>query len=249
MREADIQPCPLDAPRPGTVMIRVSGVSKTFRLHTRGGVELAALDRVDLEARAGECLALVGPSGAGKSSLLKALYGNYRIGGGRIEVRSGEELVALDADDPRGVLELRRRTLGYVSQFLRVIPRIATIDLVAEAYIACCGETAREEAYHRARSLLTRLALPEALWRLPPATFSGGEQQRVNLARGLIVDYPILLLDEPTASLDPANRDAVAAIIRAATTRGAAVIGIFHDDVVRAQVADRTVTLMRPGGA
>ena len=104
-------------------------------------------------------------------------------------------------------------------------------------------------AEHRAAALLTRLAIPEQLWSLPPATFSGGEQQRVNIARGFITELPLLLLDEPTASLDAGNRDVVTGLIREKLARGAAILGIFHDAAVRGVVADRVVDVELFGAA
>src|SRR5690606_24975238 len=141
------------------------------------------------------------------SSILKMLYGNYAANAGEILVRHRGGIVDLAAAAPRTVLEIRRETIGYVSQFLRVVPRIGALDIVAEPLVERGVD--RGQAVRRAADLLHRLNLPERLWSLPPATFSGGEQQRVNIARGLIVDHPILLLDEPTASLDAANRAVV----------------------------------------
>jgi alpha-D-ribose 1-methylphosphonate 5-triphosphate synthase subunit PhnL len=184
--------------------------------------------------RAGECVALVGPSGAGKSTLLRSLYGNYRAEGGRILIRHDDATVDLAQASPRLVVQVRARTLGYVSQFLRVVPRVPAIEIVAEA----ARGLPRDEARARAAALLTRLNIPTRLHALPPATFSGGEQQRINLARGFIGDHPVLLLDEPTASLDNANRDVVVAMIREAKARGVAIVGIFHDVAVRDEVAD-----------
>jgi alpha-D-ribose 1-methylphosphonate 5-triphosphate synthase subunit PhnL len=135
------------------------------------------------------------------------------------------------------VLAVRRDTLGYVSQFLRVVPRVAALDLVAEAAVR--RGAAPDAARARAEALLVRLNIPRRLHALAPATFSGGEQQRVNLARGFIADHPILLLDEPTAALDAANRAVVVTLIREAKAKGAAIVGIFHDAEVRAAVADR----------
>jgi len=143
--------------------------------------------------------------------------------------------------EPHRVLEVRRKTVGYVSQFLRVIPRVAARDIVAEPLHALGVDPAAARA--RAETLLARLNIPAAMWDLAPATFSGGEQQRVNIARGFAVDYPILLLDEPTASLDAGNRAVVVDLINEAKARGAAVVGIFHDDEVRAAVADRIFDL------
>jgi alpha-D-ribose 1-methylphosphonate 5-triphosphate synthase subunit PhnL len=195
---------------------------------------------VDLAVRAGECVALVGPSGAGKSTLLRSLYGNYRAEGGRILIRHDGAIVDLAQAAPRLVVQVRARTLGYVSQFLRVVPRVPAIDIVAEA----ARGLPQQEARARAAALLTRLNIPTRLHALPPATFSGGEQQRINLARGFIGDHPVLLLDEPTASLDNANRDVVVAMIREAKARGVAIVGIFHDVAVRDAVADHLYHVM-----
>jgi alpha-D-ribose 1-methylphosphonate 5-triphosphate synthase subunit PhnL len=182
-------------------------------------------------------VALVGPSGAGKSTLMRLLYGNYGAAAGRILVRHGGGTVDLATAEPRLVREVRRDTLGYVSQFLRVIPRVPSLEIVAEPLVA--RGVPRAEALERAGALLARLNLPARLHGLPPATFSGGEQQRINLARGFAAHYPVLLLDEPTASLDAANREVVIALIAEVKARGAALLGIFHDEEVRARVADR----------
>jgi alpha-D-ribose 1-methylphosphonate 5-triphosphate diphosphatase len=226
-----------------TEQLRAVGLVKTFTLHNQGGAELPVLRGVDLAVAAGECVVLDGPSGIGKSTLLRALYGNYLVQQGQILVRHLGEIVDIAAAPPRVVLDVRRRTMGFVSQFLRVIPRVATIDLVAEP-LRRLGVGA-PEARERAETLLDRLSIPRHLWGLPPATFSGGEQQRVNIARGLIAEHPILLLDEPTAALDAANRDAVIGLIDAARQRGTAIIGIFHDQAMREAVATRIVEIGR----
>jgi len=191
----------------------------------------------------GECVALGGPSGAGKSSILKIIYGNYRADAGAVWLRDGGEWVDVARADPRRVLALRRRTLGYVSQFLRAIPRVPARELVAAA--ARDAGLEADAALARAESLLDRLNVPERLWGLPPATFSGGEQQRVNLARGLAAEHPLLLLDEPTASLDAESRDRAIALIRERRDAGAAILGIFHDALVREALADRIVDVSR----
>ena len=222
-----------------TVMLRAEAIGKSFTLHLQGGVTIPVLDGVGLEVRAGECLALAGPSGAGKSTLMRSLHGNYGIDRGRILVRHGGELVDLAAAAPRTVLEIRRQTLGYVSQFLRTVPRVAALEIVAEAAVVRGMEV--EPAREAARAMLLRLNIPARLHGLPPATFSGGEQQRVNLARGFVALHPVLLLDEPTASLDAANATVVIGMIREAKARGAAIVGIFHDAAVRDAVADTTL--------
>jgi alpha-D-ribose 1-methylphosphonate 5-triphosphate synthase subunit PhnL len=217
--------------------ISVRSLSKTFVLHTQGGTQIPVFADLDLDVERGECVCLHGPSGAGKSTLLRSLYANYKPHKGSILVQHEDNAVDLATAEPWEVVEVRRRTVGYVSQFLRVIPRVPTLDIVAEP--ALNVGVGREEAEEKARTLLTRLRVPERLWSLAPATFSGGEQQRVNIARGFAVDYPILLLDEPTASLDAQNRRTVIDIILEAKARGAAIVGIFHDAEVRDAVSDR----------
>ncbi len=218
-------------------LLRTEGLSKGFTLHLQGGLRLPVLEGVDLAVRAGECVALAGPSGAGKSTLMRCLYGNYGVEGGRILVHHRGALVDLAAADARLMRAVRAETLGHVSQFLRVIPRVPAIEVVAEPLLAL--GVGRATARERAGALLARLNLPARLHGLPPATFSGGEQQRVNLARGFIAGHPVLLLDEPTASLDAANRAVVMAMIEEAKAEGRAIIGIFHDAEVRSHVADR----------
>jgi len=212
-------------------MIRVRGLAKTFTLHNQGGVELPVLEGLDLDVAPGECVALHGPSGSGKSTLLKCLYANYHASAGKITIGGTEVTAASDQQ----LLRLRRETVGYVSQFLRVIPRVPALDIVAEPVH---GE---RDARERAEQLLLRLRIPMRLWSVPPATFSGGEQQRVNVARGFIRKLPVLLLDEPTASLDTDNRLTVVEMINQARTEGAAIVGIFHDQKVRDAVATRVV--------
>lgn len=220
-----------------TALLETTQLSKTFTLHGRGGLALPVFAGIDLKVFPGECLALTGHSGSGKSSLLRCLYGNYGASSGEVRIFHEERWISLSNAAPRDVLEVRRRTLGYVSQFLRVIPRVSTLDIVAEPLrrLGVAAGLARSQA----AQWLERLNLHERLWHLPPATFSGGEQQRVNIAHGLIAGQPVLLLDEPTASLDADNRRVVMELIWAARARGAAIVGIFHDDEVREAVASR----------
>jgi alpha-D-ribose 1-methylphosphonate 5-triphosphate synthase subunit PhnL len=221
--------------------LEVRTLGKAFTLHVQGGVTLPVLRDVSLAVHPGECLVLADPSGAGKSTLLRAVYGNYLAQTGHVLVRHRGRAVDMIGAAPRLVLDVRRHTLGYVSQFLRVIPRVPT-DQVVAGTLRARGLTAGE-ALARARAMLERLGIPERLWALSPVTFSGGEQQRVNVARVFVAEYPILLLDEPTASLDAASRLVVVDLIREARARGAAVLGTVHDAQVRAEVATRVRTL------
>lgn len=220
-----------------TTPLTVSDVSKSFTMHLRGGLTLPVVSNVAFGVAKGECVVLGGPSGIGKSSILKMLYGNYAVDSGQILIDHDGHSVDIASADPRIVLQVRRKSLGYVSQFLRTVPRVSALDVVAEPLFA--RGVAPDEARERAEVLLSRLNLPKDLWSLPPATFSGGEQQRVNIARGFITDHIILLLDEPTASLDAANRKVVVEMIEAKKAEGVALLGIFHDEEVRQAVADR----------
>jgi alpha-D-ribose 1-methylphosphonate 5-triphosphate synthase subunit PhnL len=216
-------------------LVEIDNVSKTFTLHLREGTRLDVVSNVTLQAHPGECLVLGGPSGAGKSSLLKMIYGNYRCDHGAIRV-GGTDVASAS---PREIMALRKTVMGYVSQFLRVIPRVGSREIIAARGRESGLST--EVAQERAVTLLAQLNLPERLWDLPPATFSGGEQQRINIARGMIADLPVLLLDEPTASLDARNRAVVIEMIEARKKAGCVIIGIFHDEDVRDAVATRVV--------
>lgn len=226
-----------------TLQLRIENLSKTFVLHNQHGAQLPVLQQASLDVAAGECVVLHGHSGSGKSTLLRSLYANYLPDEGHIWVKHQQEWVDLVRAPARQILALRRDTLGWVSQFLRVIPRISTLDVVMQPLLE--RGVNRETSEARAKSLLTRLNVPSRLWSLAPSTFSGGEQQRVNIARGFIADYPILLLDEPTASLDSTNSAAVVELIEEARVRGAAIVGIFHDEAVRNRIADR-LHIMNP---
>lgn len=216
-------------------MFDLENVSKTFTLHNQGKAMINVLTAVNLSVAAGECVALTGASGAGKSTLMRMIYGNYKAQSGTIRI-NGTDLVTAE---PREIIQIRREVLGYVSQFLRVVPRVPTLDVVSEPLRAL--GVAPDVAKDRAASLLRQLNIPETLWYLSPTTFSGGEQQRVNIARGFAHPYPAMLLDEPTASLDATNRAVVLDLIDKAKAGGAAIIGIFHDEAARAQVCDREI--------
>jgi len=226
------------------MMLQLKKVTKQFKLHHQHGTELNVLSDVDMSVAAGECVVLDGPSGMGKSTLLKLIYANYRATSGAIEVRQVDgSVIELTTANPRELIRVRQHTVGYVSQFLRVIPRVPALDIVAEPLLEDVSPniSSIDKAREQARGLLTRLRIPERLWELPPATFSGGEQQRINIARNMIKPRPILLLDEPTASLDDENSRIVIDLIHEAVSRGTAIVGIFHDSAVGKAVATRHI--------
>ena len=218
-------------------LIIVEDLAKTFVLHNAEQATIPVFQDLTLQVAAGECVVLAGESGVGKSTLMRSIFGNYLPTVGSVKVWHDGAYVDITKASPHEVLEVRRQTLGYVSQFLRVIPRVPTLQLVMEPLLE--NGVSFEEAKDRASELLSALRLPQAHWDLPPATFSGGEQQRVNIARSFIRKYPVLLLDEPTASLDAENRAIVVRLIKDALAEGAAMIGIFHDLDVRDAVASR----------
>ena len=220
-------------------ILEVIEARKSFTMHLQGGVCLPAVAGVNFLVHAGECVALIGPSGSGKSSILKMIFGSYRCDEGSIVLRHADTTTDIAASEPRRILALRRDTIAYVSQFLRAVPRVSALDVVAEPLVASGFD--RETARARAGIMLQRLNIPERLWPIPPATFSGGEQQRVNIARGFLPAMPLLLLDEPTASLDAGNCDVVVALIAEKKRQGVAVVAIVHDADVRDAIADRVV--------
>jgi alpha-D-ribose 1-methylphosphonate 5-triphosphate synthase subunit PhnL len=220
-------------------MLRLQSVAKTFVMHLRDGARLPVVHNANFTVKAGQCVVLGGPSGIGKSSILKMIYGNYRTDSGQILVHHDGQWSDIASAPPRHILDLRRHTVGYVSQFLRTIPRISAFEIVTGA--AQTNGSDHDQAAATAEKLLTQLNVPDRLWQLPPATFSGGEQQRINIACGFAAYRPVLLLDEPTASLDAANRAVVMDLIEARKQQGTAILGIFHDDEVRARVADQVI--------
>ncbi len=226
-------------------VLSVEQIDKQFVLHTQNGAILDVLRGTSLAVSAVEIAALCGPSGAGKSSLLKAVYGTYRVNGGRILVRHGDDTIDVATAAPRTISALRRNTIGYVSQFLRVIPRVPALDIVADPAIEQ-GVTP-DDARARAADLLRRLRIPDSLFKLSPSTFSGGEQQRVNIARAMAAPRPLMLFDEPTASLDPENRATVLQMIAGLRDSGTAVLGIFHDPADRKTLGARDIDMTTCG--
>ncbi len=219
--------------------LSVQEVDKTFTLHLQGAQRLPVLRALTFDVPRGRCVVLGGASGSGKSTVLKMVFGSYGADAGRILLAHRGTALDLVSAQPRDVLAARRESMGYVSQFLRAVPRVPALDVVAEPLVERGAD--RDAARGRAAALLTRLSIPERLWSLPPATFSGGEQQRVNIARGFVTERPLLLLDEPTASLDARNREVVVELIRERLAAGAGMLAIFHDADVREAVGDDVV--------
>ena len=218
-------------------MIQIKNLNKSFQLYNQNNTNINVFKNINFKVNKGEVVALTGNSGTGKSTLLKLIYGSYIISKGDVLISD----INIRKSTPRDILKLRKNRLGYVSQFLRVVPRVPTIEVVIEPLLDIGCE--KNIALKKGQEILERLKIPKNLWNLSPLTFSGGEQQRVNIARGFIHNYPYLLLDEPTASLDQNNKNVVLDLIEKAKLNGSAIIGIFHDETARNKVATREVNL------
>ena len=226
------------------IILSVEGYAKQFYLYSRQRL-IPSAAQVNLTVRAGQLTALIGPTGAGKSSVLKGIYRTYLPSAGRMIYSDAQgHNVDLALAGEHRILELRQREIGFVTQFLHCLPRQPALDVVAEPLLAR-GVT-REAARKQAAELLERLAVPQRLWGVPPATFSGGEKQRVNLARGLIARPRLLLLDEPTASLDTATTEHVITLIQEMKQDGIGMLAIFHHPALVDRLADAVVELSPP---
>jgi alpha-D-ribose 1-methylphosphonate 5-triphosphate synthase subunit PhnL len=225
-------------------VLDVHGLHKTFTLHLLGGRRLVALTDVSLTVRPGELVAVLGPSGSGKSTLLKCLARTYLPSAGTAWYDSARlgRVDLVSAPDP-AIVHLRRTEIAVVTQFLRAVPRTPADLVVAEPLLHLGVD--RATARDRARELMARLRLPADLHDAHPATFSGGERQRVNLARALVDTPRLLLLDEPTSALDAGTRRAAAELIAERVAGGAAAIGVFHDLATVEEIATRAVVLDR----
>lgn len=225
-------------------VLRVEGYSKQFELHEQGKIIPSSCD-VNLDVYSGRLTALIGPTGAGKSTVLKGIYRTYLPSSGRLIYHSASgHTVDLALADEHQILELRRNEIGYVTQFLHALPRQATEDVVAQPLLLRGMD--RQQARHKAREMLAALNLPQRLWGLSPTTFSGGEKQRVNLARGLVARPRLLLLDEPTSSLDPVTTETVTQLINTLKHEGIAMLAIFHHPELVTRLADDVVELKPP---
>ncbi|MDP3187736.1 phosphonate C-P lyase system protein PhnL [Limnobacter sp.] len=222
-------------------ILQIENLNKHFTLHEQG-VQIPSSWGVNLTATTGELTALVGPTGAGKSSVLKCVYRTYLpSSGSMLFTQADGTAIDLSNASESEMLHLRERDIGFVTQFLHCLPRKAAVDIVA-APLVRQGESI-VNARDKARELLNTLNVPERLWNVPPATFSGGEKQRVNLARGLIAKPRLLLLDEPTASLDPHTTDRVVDLLNSIKQQGVAMLAIFHHPALVDRLADQVVEL------
>lgn len=226
------------------IRLEVKNLNKTFKIHTRGSIEVKGFENINLSVKQGEFLSLYGPSGAGKSSILKTLFRTYTTTSGNIIFYkdNGNTIDIANASESE-ILNLRKSEIGYVSQFLQILPRVSAVDVVSEQLIFK-GES-QEVARQKAKEMLDYLSIREELFDLSPLTFSGGEQQRVNIAKGIIAPKSLLLLDEPTASLDKTNTMKVVEKLKELKTQGVAMVGIFHDLEAMEIISDKIYKLQR----
>ncbi|MGA1028920.1 MAG: ATP-binding cassette domain-containing protein [Burkholderiaceae bacterium] len=233
-------------------VLTIESLNKEFLIHAQGSQRIPVFEGLRLEAFEGECVSLRSPSGTGKSSLLRCLYGCYRLGeGSRVLLRKlSDEVIDLAQLDASGWLRLRRSDIAMVSQFFRPVPRVSCLRLVTEPFLS--EGLPKALAEKQAQDLLTRLAIPAPLWQVAPRTFSGGEQQRVNLAvalaSSLVKPRRLLLLDEPTAALDPANAQRVLGLLNELKEQGCCLIGAFHSEAIEQSLQSRVVILQSEKG-
>ena len=223
-----------------TRILTITGLSKGFHMHHLGQ-QIAAFDGVDFHVDAGEFVLLKGRNGAGKSTLLRTIYRSYLADAGQIAFASDHGTIDLARAADVDILHLRATEIGFVTQFLQARPRVSAEALVAEP-LRRAGHGA-DQALEQARHWLAVFGVKPELWRAYPTTFSGGEQQKVNLARALILPQKLLLLDEPTASLDASARAALVAQLADLKARGTAMVGVFHHPGDVAHLIDRTIDL------
>jgi alpha-D-ribose 1-methylphosphonate 5-triphosphate synthase subunit PhnL len=223
-------------------LLDVQDLSKTFVLHGLGGKRIIGCRNVSFQVLPGTFLAITGVSGAGKSTVLKCIYRSYLPTTGQIIYRWSDGETDIARLDDRGVLNLRRLVIGYVSQFLRVVPRVSALEVVGERLLA--EGVSLTDARREAGSLLARLKLPEELWDAYPANFSGGEKQRVNIARACLTKPRLLLIDEPTASLDPGTKRDVIELLRELKREKVTIVATLHDREVVEQLADEEVQMI-----
>lgn len=218
-------------------MLNVEGLSKEFVMHIRDDAKIEGFSDVSLSLTDGALIAVTGPSGVGKSSLLKCIYRTYTPTGGHVYyTTAGCNEVDLATAEPREIIRLRNKEIGYVSQFFSVIPRVSALDILIQTQTAVGVSPSGARA--KSADYLERVGIPERLWDMYPATFSGGEKQRLNIANALITRPRLLLLDEPTASLDVRSKEWVMRLILDLKKEGTAMIGVFHDEIAIRILAD-----------
>jgi alpha-D-ribose 1-methylphosphonate 5-triphosphate synthase subunit PhnL len=223
-------------------ILQVEELHKEFTLHILNDKRIRALDSVSFDMDEGEIVGLTGKSGAGKSTLMKCIYRTYLPSGGRVVMHTeATGQVDLAQADEHEVLAVRKTEMTYCSQFLQAIPRVRAVEVVSEELVR--KGTSRDDAFAVARDSFERLGLPEELWDAYPSTFSGGEQQRINICRAIISKPRLLLVDEPTASLDAKTKDAVIDMILELKDEGTSIILITHDEHSLSRMADRCLQL------
>lgn len=222
-------------------MLRIANLTKAFTLHVLHGKHVPAFHDVSFAVPRGQITAIVRPSGSGKSSLLKCIYRTYLPTRGSIILETDAGPIDLATADDHTILALRKRTIGYVSQFLKAPPRVTAVEVVARPLVE--RGVPRAAALAEVSAILERLHLRRDLFDAYPSLFSGGEQQRVNIARALVAQTDLLLLDEPTSALDRINLERVTALLREARSRGTTILGIFHDYAVVEALADIAIVM------
>ena len=222
-------------------ILEVNDLGKNFNLHILNGKRIEALKNINFTMKEGEIIGLTGKSGSGKSSLMKCIYRSYLASHGEIIYNSVAGKIDLVAATDHQIIQLRKNEITYCSQFLSVIPRVTAVDVVCENLFR--SQKDKSEAREMAKEMLEKLGLPTSLWDAFPVTFSGGEQQRINVARAIIARPRFLLIDEPTASLDQKTKDVVVDLILDLKQNGTSVLCISHDEYTLERLVDRRLAL------
>jgi len=222
-------------------ILTVNDLSKVFQLHILNNKRLEALKNINFSMGEGEIIGLTGKSGSGKSSLMKCIYRTYLASSGEIIYESAKGPINLVTATDHEMIELRKNEITYCSQFLSVIPRVPEVDVVCENLFR--SQNDKNASSEKAKEMLEQLGLPNELWDAYPVTFSGGEQQRINVARAIIAAPRLLLIDEPTASLDPKTKDVVINMLLELKKEGTSIVCISHDEYTLEKLVDRRLHL------
>jgi alpha-D-ribose 1-methylphosphonate 5-triphosphate synthase subunit PhnL len=224
------------------VVLEVKDLRKKFTLHLLEEKEIVGFQSVSFTLKRGEFLGIAGKSGSGKSSLIKCIYRTYLSTSGKIIFYpNGRNSVDLATCLDEEIIDLRYRKIGHVSQFFYAIPRVSCLDIVTQSLVQQGVNI--DEAKKSAKNMLSCLLIPDKLFDAHPSTFSGGEKQRVNIARALVKEPELLLLDEPTASLDKVSRGIVLEEIFELKKKGTSAIGVFHDEKELRSFADKILVM------
>lgn len=228
-------------------LLNIEGLSKSFYMHMAKR-RIRGCQDINLAVQEGEFVGITGRSGSGKSTILRCIYRTNLPESGSIWYRSASfGKVDLCTVGEREMIHIRSYEMGYVSQFLNVLPRQTAYDIVLQSALETFGSSDMDRAEEETAAMLRHFDIDESLWTLYPRTFSGGEKLRLNIAAAMIKQPRLLLLDEPTASLDAASKMKVCELIEQLKAQGTTMLGIFHDLEFMEGLCDHEFNMQRGG--